>query len=241
MLVNKVRNSILDRKHEILQPVTDINDCGSVITFKSKKKWFSSVSSWFENPDDTRCRVLTYTNKAEQAINNTIRRIIMPSEAMKVEFLPDEIIYTKEPIMDGEKVVLNTGTRLRIVRCDKFDFNPTSINKFLPDGEFKYNKLVCKGEYGEKVELNVLSLEYISSYQAYFNSLKYSGAVNTLNNYFTDVSHRYATTVRRAQGWNLDHVAFSLPELTKCREKADRLHNYYSALSRASQSALILI
>ena len=172
LLVNKVRNSILNKKHDILQPVTEIKDCGSIITFKNKKEWFASVSSWFENPDYTRCRVLTYTNKAEQAINNTIRRIIMPREAMQVEFLADEIIYTKEPIMDGEKVVLNTGTRLRIVRCDEFDFNPTSVSRFLPDGEFKYNKLVCKGEYGEKVELNVLSLEYMSSYQAYFNTLK---------------------------------------------------------------------
>ena len=241
LLVNKVRNSILDRKHEIFQPVTDIDDCGSVITFKSKKKWFSSVSSWFENPDDTRCRVLTYTNKAEQAINNIIRRIVMPAEASQVEFLPDEIIYTKEPIMDGEKVVLNTSTRLRVIRCDEFDFNPTSISKFLPDDEFKYNKLVCKGEYGERIDINVLCLESMSSYQSYFNSLRYSGAVNMLKDHFTDVSHRYATTIRRAQGWNLKYVAFSLPELTKCRSETDRAHNYYSALSRASELALILV
>ena len=240
-LVSQVRDCILNKNHEILQPITEIKECGSIITFRNKKEWFASVSSWFQTSDNTRCRVLTYTNKAEQAINNILRRMIMPTEAMQVEFLPDEIIYTKEPIMDGEKVVLNTGTRLRVVKCDEYDFNPTSLNRFLPDGDFKYNKLVCKAQYGEKVELNVISLKSTSSYQAYFNSLKYSGAVNTLENYFTDVSHRYATTVRRAQGFNLDHVAFSLPELTKCRQKPDRLHNYYSALSRASQSALILV
>ena len=38
-LVSKVRNSILNKKHEILQPVTDIKDCGSIITFKNKKEW----------------------------------------------------------------------------------------------------------------------------------------------------------------------------------------------------------
>ena len=232
---------IIEDEIIIEKPETDINECGSVITFKDKKEWFSSVSSWFENPDDTRCRVLTYTNKAEQAINNIIRRIIMPEEATQVEFLPGEIIYTKEPIMDGDKVVLNTSTRLRVNRCDEFDFSPTSISKFLPDANFKYNKLVCRGEHGERIDLNVLSLQSISSYQTYFNSLKYSGAVNMLKNHFTDVSHRYATTIRRAQGWNLERVAFSLPELTKCRSRTDKAHNYYSALSRASKLALILV
>lgn len=240
-LVSKVRNSILNEKYEIFQPATEIKDCGSIITLKNKKEWYDSISNWFDDPNDTRCRVLTYTNKAEHAINNTIRKMVMPPEAEQHDFLPDEIIYTKEPIMDGEKVLLNSGTKLTVVRCDKLDFNPTSLSIHLPDAQFKYNKLVCKGEYGVRIDLNVMSVKDMSSYQAYFNNLKYSGAVNMMNNHFTDVSHRYATTVRRAQGWNLNRVAFSLPEITKCRQKYDRLHNYYSALSRASKLALILI
>lgn len=73
ILVNQIRNSILDEKHEILKPETDVDsDSGSIITFTDKREWFDSVASWFDNPGDDTCRVLTYTNKSELAINNRV-------------------------------------------------------------------------------------------------------------------------------------------------------------------------
>lgn len=241
-LVSKVRESILDGTYQIINPEFDVEVSGAVLTVTKKTDWIKQVADKFcisSCPD--RVRILTYTNGDEFALNTIIRRAVMDG-AVENEFLPGEPIFIKSPIMDDDKVVLNANSRLRVIASEMKKFLCKKYYFSLPEGEFNYNHVLCETEYGEKIKIKVLSISSMADFGKYIKNRNIPWkTLNDLKAEFTDISHRYATTVRRAQGWNLKFVAFSLSELTKCRKITDKAHNYYSALTRTSDTVLILV
>lgn len=246
-LVRSIRSSILANKFIISKPESKANSYGSIITTTDKKEWMSGVVKWFleESYSTNDSRVITYTNRAERTLNFLVRKFIMGEVSEQCEFLPGETLFLKEPILDGHKVVLSSNSKLTVVSSNLLMYSTNKFHFKLPSKDFVYNSVKCKTEDEDTIRIKVLSLKSVESYQDYVKMLKKNkhielGVLNDLNREFIDVSYQYATTVRRAQGWNLRFVAFSLPELTKCRGISEKLYNYYSATSRASNRVLIL-
>ncbi|URC15203.1 DNA helicase [Paraglaciecola Antarctic GD virus 1] len=220
----------------------DLDDNGQGIQVYSFKPWFNAAMREFTSEDfktsTDHCRIVAYTNKAVDALNTKIRKIIYGDDVD--EFIVGEVLVTQKGHKRGD---FNNSDELKIVNVESmYDY----------DNNYDYWEIGANSlEDGKYVTINVLKQSSLDNCQRRLSELSASAYEDleksagywkdfwTLMDKYLPVKHIYCCTAHKSQGSTFKNTYILLNDFLK----SDNLYEnhmmelkqlIYTSLTRSS-------
>lgn len=213
--------SCLDLRDAVRSQVYKAPKEGEGITFLDAAGFKAKCVEVFQNQEDA--RILAYTNKQVESLNNFVRRELHRTDGFRV----------------GDPVVAASACEGR-VKVEE-TYNITSIGKPYHDGTMEVQDIeldyiqdsfvapVNKLEYFAKVKRAKAEAKQDGDWTFYFE---------LINNYL-DIRDGFACTVNKSQGSTYDTVLIDFSNLCICKDLNTFLRLLYVAVSRAKHNVFV--
>jgi len=227
---------------------TSVNSLtGEGIYTMGAEEWIGYVKENF-NSDEARSvpnafRCLAYTNKRVNSLNKMIRHMVIGET--ETPFIIGERVLTRKPIEDSCSFDrLHTDSEaevIDIVECSHPLFESTS-------NQFKVWAMTLKGDDMTIVECFLLHQDSKRDYNTHLNTLGKMAREGSrpwknfwdFKGAFADLQSVYAMTVHRSQGSTYNNVFVDMRDVYRNPKRLERLQLEYVAVSRASETLVIL-
>lgn len=202
-------------------------------------------ANYFDNPDHI--RYLAWTNDKVAKANKIIRNYLFDKPDKK--FVPGEILVANSPIIRQGEIVHANNTEFRVEEVEEVQeyYNNVTYNCYLIkvvvisenlEKEYELRVIHDSSEKQLSKEMNLIKKEAMmlvgyarSSRWADFYSLK---------QYFDGVSHAYALTCHKSQGSTYHTAVVDNTNIERNPNISERNQIRYTAITRASNTTLIL-
>jgi len=185
--------------------------------------------SYNNSPDQV--RVLAYTNRRVQQLNQRIRTAIYGPKA--VQFVSGERLMASSPCMlDDNQVILQTSEE-----CEVLDANIDYLDDPVVMERWRIWNMEIITEAGLSREVQVLHGQEKQRFNKVLKSLadgRSWKAFWELKQHFHDLNYAYSLTVHKSQGSTFQDVFVDLPNLMINRKVTERNQLCYVAFTRAA-------
>ena len=186
-----------------------------------------SSESYIANPDQV--RVLAYTNRRVNALNDSIRQSIYGDHLSR--FVIGERLTANTPCLEGDTIILQTSQECEVLdinwgRSDKWQVWFLDVETEL--GDFYRLRVLHECEQA-KFEKELKILAEARQWKAFWD----------LKQFFHDLNYSYCLTVHKSQGSTFQDVFIDVPNLQQNRKVSERNQLHYVALTRAAKRVFL--
>ncbi len=220
-----------------------------------RQAWYKKAVECFKSEASENlgfARVITLKNSTERVINQQIRELVTGN---KQPFAIGEKIVLKSSYFRLESLVLPTGSEFTISECDETVIDPSDYGKYLLKDSIPGFILTGYDEEGKRKQMTTIAPESEGILEDW--EIKSKARIGDLmgwerkkawkswhvfRNGIADVTYRYAATVRRMQGFDVENAFTVTADLCSPGiPMKSRLRNLYVAVTRSTQRVINLV
>ena len=213
--------------------------------------WYNCVKENFlsdeykADPDSYRC--LAWTNKRVNALNTSLRRLIVGET--ESPFIVGERVLTRQAIVDDmtlakPEVIANTDEELKVLQITE-GVHPLYAGMSM---EFKVWNTVLLAESGRSAEVHILHADSKDDYKTALDKLGKAAKKEGrqwknfwgFKDSFADLQPPHAMTIHRSQGSTYGNVFVDVDDCYKNRKQKERNQLLYVGCSRARENIILL-
>ncbi|MEC4984678.1 MAG: AAA family ATPase [Oscillatoria sp. PMC 1068.18] len=233
VLTETIRNNLESPQLPLLKNEFNASKTKGIFVLNSQV-WLKNLLKAFEsdkyqrNPDY--CRVLAWTNKRVNFLNQQIRQVIYGSEVPR--FMEGERLMAMDTCLKNEEVLLASSAECEILeaRIEKLENDWKIWSLLILDEEAKTKKLqVIHEESLAKLNQVLAKQAEIKNWEGFWKIKKQ----------FHNVNYTYALTVHKGQGSTFENVFISLGDILRNPKIKERNQLLYVATSRAAERIFV--
>jgi len=203
-------------------PFPPITSVGTEIQWMSGQDFQNAIDYEFKAmTHDNDARALAWTNKRVHELNSYIRHTTGHNQ----EYVVGERVLTNQPVMDGNRTILNTDDIAEITKIT--DSTKADINGW--DITLNNKVRVFQAYNQHEVTTAIKIASKAKNWPLYF----------AYKEDFADLRPIFACTIAKSQGSTYKTVFLDLDDIGKCRQNTDIARMMYVASTRPSEKLIM--
>jgi exodeoxyribonuclease-5 len=201
-------------------------------------------------------KVIAYRNVQVDSWNRIIRGFYhkLPSIDLK-QLIEGELIINNKPVMEGEKILLNSNTEMMVLSFKEKAF---STNEHIETEVWGYETKVKYFDFDAnkdvEMDIHILREDQKDAYKKILNSLvnsaKFAPPIKRkwfwmqfykAKDFFIDYSYAYAITAHKSQGSTYERVYVDVADIVRNPNLEERNRILYTSITRASKFCKLIV